>query len=443
MADSNALEGLIEALRRLPGVGVKSAQRMAFHLLQHDRDGARTAGAWRWQHACDAVHHCERCHTFTEAQLCAHLPRRRGATRRALCVVETPADQAALERTGGYRGLYFVLMGKLSPLDGIGPRDIGLGKLFERGRRTACVEEVILATNFTAEGEATAHVISEGCARAACASRGWRAACRWAANSSTSTWARSPMRWSTGAERPARDHGVICMVFSLAHWCVLVASLLPIVCAGIAKCGRFGKRRSDGGYDNADPRAWLARQTRLACTGQCGTGQQLRSLAVLHRRRGHRPAAGRRSGAAWTCLQRSSCCCASSTSGCTWPAWPACAPWCGRWRWPSTSRSCSLAWPEPCRVAPAPVWFPLRSIPAREVPDAASAAPLLGLAQTDRIDRDVGVSNRRMVRRSFLLGAACSALGASLVGAQSSAAAGEEPAGRRGRRARRRCNTCR
>lgn len=159
MADSNALEALIQALRQLPGVGVKSASRMAFHLLQHNRQGARSLSA-ALQAAVDTVHHCERCHTFTQAQVCSTCldPRRDQAK---LCVVETPADQSALERTGAYRGLYFVLMGKLSPLDGIGPKDIGLRKLFDR----ACdglVQEVILATNFTAEGEATAHVISEG-----------------------------------------------------------------------------------------------------------------------------------------------------------------------------------------------------------------------------------------------------------------------------------------
>ncbi|MFO1194239.1 MAG: recombination mediator RecR [Rhodoferax sp.] len=158
MADSHALEALIQALRRLPGVGVKSASRMAFHLLQHDREGARTL-AQALAQATDAVHHCERCHTFTEAPVCSTcLDKRRDTTR--LCVVETPADQSAVERTGAYQGLYFVLMGKLSPLDGIGPRDIGLQHLFQR----ACdgvVREVILATNFTAEGEATAHVISE------------------------------------------------------------------------------------------------------------------------------------------------------------------------------------------------------------------------------------------------------------------------------------------
>ena len=158
MADSNALEGLIQALRRLPGVGVKSASRMAFYLLQHDRDGARSL-ARALAHASDSVKHCQRCHTFTEADVCRTcLDPQRDATR--LCVVETPADQSAVERTGAYKGLYFVLMGKLSPLDGIGPKDIGFDRLLERSR-DGLVAEVIVATNFTAEGETTAHVIRE------------------------------------------------------------------------------------------------------------------------------------------------------------------------------------------------------------------------------------------------------------------------------------------
>ena len=158
MADSNAVEGLIQALRKLPGVGVKSASRMAFHLLQHDRGGARVL-ATALTHACDAVKHCERCHTFTEATLChTCLDPRRDTTR--LCVVETPADQSALERTAAFHGLYFVLMGRISPLDGIGPQDIGLQKLLDRAR-DGVVQEVILATNFTAEGETTAHIVSE------------------------------------------------------------------------------------------------------------------------------------------------------------------------------------------------------------------------------------------------------------------------------------------
>jgi len=158
VADSNALDALVQALKRLPGVGVKSAQRMAFHLLQHDRAGA-DALARALQAAVVGVRHCERCHTFTEHAVCATcLDTRRDATK--LCVVETPADQSALERTGAYKGLYFVLMGKLSPLDGVGPHDIGLKKLFDRAL-DGQVQEVILATNFTAEGEATAHVIGE------------------------------------------------------------------------------------------------------------------------------------------------------------------------------------------------------------------------------------------------------------------------------------------
>jgi recombination protein RecR len=158
MAGDSALEALIQALRRLPGVGVKSAQRMAFHLLQHDRAGAQSLALALTQ-ASTAIRNCDRCHTFTQSPVCATcLDARRDHSK--LCVVETPADQAAMERTGVYRGLYFVLMGKLSPLDGIGPKDLGLKKLFDRAA-DGIVQEVILATNFTAEGEATAHVIAE------------------------------------------------------------------------------------------------------------------------------------------------------------------------------------------------------------------------------------------------------------------------------------------
>jgi recombination protein RecR len=163
MAETHSLELLVQALRRLPGVGVKSAQRMAFHLLQHDREGAVQL-ARALQHASTTVRHCALCHTFTEGEVCPTCldPRR---DRGQLCVVETPADQAALERTGAFKGLYFVLMGKLSPLDGVGPRDIGLQKLLERVDALASgareVREVILATNFTAEGETTAHVIAQ------------------------------------------------------------------------------------------------------------------------------------------------------------------------------------------------------------------------------------------------------------------------------------------
>lgn len=155
---ASSLDQLTEALRRLPGVGVKSAQRMAYHLLQHDRGGAQQL-ARALEGAVATVRHCARCHTFTEAEVCSTCldP---GRERRQLCVVETPADQAAVERSGSYHGLYFVLMGRLSPLDGIGVRDIGLAALLERATDGE-VQELIVATNFTAEGEATAHVIAQ------------------------------------------------------------------------------------------------------------------------------------------------------------------------------------------------------------------------------------------------------------------------------------------
>lgn len=158
MAAEVSLEGLVEALRRLPGVGVKSAQRMAYHLLQHDREGARRI-ADALDQAVQRVRHCERCHTFTERPVCS-ICLDASRDRRQLAVVETPADQAALERTGSYRGLYFVLMGRLSPLDGIGPSEIGARQLLDRAS-DGTVEEVVLATNFTAEGEATAHVLGQ------------------------------------------------------------------------------------------------------------------------------------------------------------------------------------------------------------------------------------------------------------------------------------------
>ncbi len=157
MAEAS-LQALVEALRRLPGVGAKSAQRMAFHLLQHDREGAQRI-AFALHSAVANVRHCGRCHTFTEAPVCGIcLDGSRDA--RQLCVVETPADQAALERTGSYRGLYFVLMGRLSPLDGVGTADIGAHELLARAS-DGLTEEVIIATNFNAEGEATAHVLAE------------------------------------------------------------------------------------------------------------------------------------------------------------------------------------------------------------------------------------------------------------------------------------------
>lgn len=153
-----ALDGLIDALRRLPGVGQRSAQRMAYHLLQHDREGARRI-ATALNTAASEVRHCTRCHTFTGAALCATCS---NSERNAslLCVVESPADQAALERSGGYQGLYYVLMGRLSPIDGVGVSDIGAAGLLERAS-DGVVQEVILATSFTAEGELTAAALTE------------------------------------------------------------------------------------------------------------------------------------------------------------------------------------------------------------------------------------------------------------------------------------------
>ena len=153
-----ALESLIDSLRSLPGIGEKSARRMALHLLQHDRPGAQRL-ALSLQAAVANVRHCARCHTFTEGELCGICADEQRDAR-LLCVVETPADQDAMERTGSYAGYYFVLMGRLSPLDGIGVHDIGMRALIDRAAHAA-VEEVIVATNFTAEGEATAHAVSE------------------------------------------------------------------------------------------------------------------------------------------------------------------------------------------------------------------------------------------------------------------------------------------
>jgi recombination protein RecR len=155
---SKSLDFLTEALRRLPGVGPKSAQRMAFHLLQHDREGAAMLSRALYQ-AVEAVHHCAMCNTFSELDVCELCsdPERDHAL---LCVVETPADQLMIEQTLTFKGLYFVLMGRLSPLDGIGPRDLHLEKLVNRAA-DGIVSEVVLATNFTNEGEATAHYISE------------------------------------------------------------------------------------------------------------------------------------------------------------------------------------------------------------------------------------------------------------------------------------------
>ncbi|MBL8523070.1 MAG: recombination protein RecR [Betaproteobacteria bacterium] len=158
MKEPSSLESLIQALRCLPGVGPKSAQRMAYHLLQRDQQGAsRLADAMR--NAVERIRHCAMCNTFTEEDLCNVCVSQR-RDRALLCVVETPADLLMMEQTQTYRGLYFVLMGRLSPLDGVGPRDIHLDRL-QRRASDGVVQEVILATNFTVEGEATAHYISE------------------------------------------------------------------------------------------------------------------------------------------------------------------------------------------------------------------------------------------------------------------------------------------
>ncbi|MCB1960359.1 MAG: recombination protein RecR [Rhodocyclaceae bacterium] len=154
----STLDALIEALRCLPGVGPKSAQRMAYHLLQRDQRGAARLAAALGQ-AIEVLRHCARCNTFTELEVCERCanPQR---DHRLLCVVEMPADLAMMEQTHAYKGLYFVLMGRMSPLDGIGPRELKLDRLVERAT-DGVVEEVILATNFTNEGEVTAHTVSE------------------------------------------------------------------------------------------------------------------------------------------------------------------------------------------------------------------------------------------------------------------------------------------
>ncbi|MBL8385939.1 MAG: recombination protein RecR [Burkholderiales bacterium] len=156
-----ALQELVESLRALPGVGPKSAQRIAFHLLQHDRPGALRLSR-SLAHAAEHMKRCAMCNSFTEADLCdicaPGASARRDATQ--LCVVETPADLAMMEQTHAYRGLYFVLMGRISPLDGIGPKEVGVDRLLARAG-DGVVREVVLATNFTHEGEATAHYLAE------------------------------------------------------------------------------------------------------------------------------------------------------------------------------------------------------------------------------------------------------------------------------------------
>lgn len=158
MSGSRLIGRLIESLRCLPGVGPKSAQRMAFHLLEHNRDGGRQL-AEALSLAMERVGNCSECRTLSEETVCS-LCSNDQRDRSQLCVVETPADVQALEQSTGYRGVYFVLMGHLSPLDGIGPEALGLN-LLEARLASGEVEELILATNPTVEGEATAHFVSE------------------------------------------------------------------------------------------------------------------------------------------------------------------------------------------------------------------------------------------------------------------------------------------
>ena len=158
MSASPLLLELIEALRCLPGVGAKSAQRMAFHVLERDRPGARRL-AERLAAAVERIGNCRRCRGFSETEICGFCASP-GRDRSLLCVVESPVDQTAVEQATGYRGLYFVLLGRLSPLDGLGPQELGIDLLAERLREGE-VSELIVATNPTVEGEATAHLLSQ------------------------------------------------------------------------------------------------------------------------------------------------------------------------------------------------------------------------------------------------------------------------------------------
>ncbi|MFK7857851.1 MAG: recombination mediator RecR [Granulosicoccus sp.] len=158
MSSSGLLEDLIESLRCLPGVGPKSAQRIALHLLKRDRNAARRLGETLVS-AMDNIHHCQQCRLFTEAELCRWCsdPARQSSQ---LCIVENPADVMAIDRATDYRGKYFLLLGHLSPLDGIGPKDLGLDLLDER-MKTGGIDEITLATNPTVEGQATARYIAD------------------------------------------------------------------------------------------------------------------------------------------------------------------------------------------------------------------------------------------------------------------------------------------
>ncbi len=158
MPDSRSVEQLQLSLQRLPGVGPKSAQRMAFHLLERDREGAFSI-AEAIKSALSKVNHCGRCHNFSETELCRICASSRRDSE-ILCIAETPADVEAIEQASAYQGMYFVLMGHLSPLDGIGPEQLGIAQMLELVR-SGVIKEVILATNLTLEGEATADFIAD------------------------------------------------------------------------------------------------------------------------------------------------------------------------------------------------------------------------------------------------------------------------------------------
>ncbi len=155
---TSLLEQLIEAFRVLPGVGQKTAQRMAYHVLERERDGGTRLSRVLGE-AMERIRHCERCRDFSESDLCATCASASRDTH-LLCAVESPADRLAIEQATGYRGLYFVLQGRLSPLDGIGPRELGLEQLAQR-LSEGDVRELIVATNPTVEGEATAHYLAQ------------------------------------------------------------------------------------------------------------------------------------------------------------------------------------------------------------------------------------------------------------------------------------------
>ena len=189
LPEPEPLVSLIEALRRLPGVGVRSARRMAYHLMQHDLQGADMLGR-ALAGAVQNLRHCARCNSFTEDEICSTCanPKRDPSL---LCIVETPADQNMIESSHGYRGLYYVLMGRVAPLEGIGPRELDFDRVIRRAT-DGVVQEVILATNFTAEGETTAHFLGEAPSERGLKVTRLARACRRAASLSTWTPAPSP-----------------------------------------------------------------------------------------------------------------------------------------------------------------------------------------------------------------------------------------------------------